>query len=292
MVSRRDVNPDASRSGTAGNRSVPAKTASARATSQTARSSKPVSPRRDAVLVHRDGAEREAGLSTLRALGLNVVGASDIYGARVAVTLDGARLVLVDRTLGGASTVRLLRELERSFKGGVQAMTALVGLRSEAEIAEAEREAAAQAADERTAPEAAGGRLSAGSHATGNGRYEASGLTGAPKSATRPGSGIGYPAGEAGGTTNRIGGRLGDLAPASRGAESVVPEASVLDLPLREAREQFERMYMDEQLRRSRGNVSAVARTAGLARTFLHAKLAKLDLDPADYRRRKRRRKR
>jgi DNA-binding NtrC family response regulator len=55
---------------------------------------------------------------------------------------------------------------------------------------------------------------------------------------------------------------------------------SIYDLPLREAREQFERAYLEHQLQEVGGNVSKVAVRVGLERTHLYRKLRALDIDP------------
>jgi len=55
---------------------------------------------------------------------------------------------------------------------------------------------------------------------------------------------------------------------------------SIFDLPLREAREQFERAYLEHQLQEVGGNVSKVATRVGLERTHLYRKLRALDIDP------------
>ncbi len=55
---------------------------------------------------------------------------------------------------------------------------------------------------------------------------------------------------------------------------------SIYDLPLREAREQFERAYLEHQLQEVGGNVSKVASRVGLERTHLYRKLRALDIDP------------
>ncbi len=197
---------------------------------------------RGAVLVNGDAAAREAGVRALRAAGIAVIGASSVSKAREHVALDGASLVLVDRTVPGAPAMDLLDELKRSGKGPtrpVQALTALLAVDAPA--------------------------------SQGNGRSVAE----APTAGVARRTGIGYPE--------------PPQASASPGASaSLVP--SMMEMPLREARAQFEKMYLDELLQRFRGNVSEVARRAGLARTFLHAKLQKLDLEPGTYRRRKRRR--
>lgn len=51
------------------------------------------------------------------------------------------------------------------------------------------------------------------------------------------------------------------------------------DLPLREAREQFERIYLLYQLQQTDGNVGKAAKLAGMERTHLYRKLRSLDID-------------
>ncbi len=58
-------------------------------------------------------------------------------------------------------------------------------------------------------------------------------------------------------------------------------EASLFpDLPLREAREQFERQYLIHQLERSEGNMTRLAERVGLERTHLYRKFKTLGIDP------------
>lgn len=52
------------------------------------------------------------------------------------------------------------------------------------------------------------------------------------------------------------------------------------DLPMRQAREQFERDYLEYQLRRAGGSVGKVAKAVGLERTHLYRKLRSLGIDP------------
>jgi two-component system nitrogen regulation response regulator NtrX len=52
------------------------------------------------------------------------------------------------------------------------------------------------------------------------------------------------------------------------------------DLPLREAREQFEKAYLEYQLRELAGSVGRVAKMAGMERTHLYRKLRALGIDP------------
>jgi two-component system nitrogen regulation response regulator NtrX len=53
-----------------------------------------------------------------------------------------------------------------------------------------------------------------------------------------------------------------------------------LDLPLREARELFEKAYLEHQLQVTGGNVSQTAERVGLERTHLYRKLRSLGIDP------------
>jgi len=69
------------------------------------------------------------------------------------------------------------------------------------------------------------------------------------------------------------------LSPPHRTAPAPAAMA-IFDLPLREAREQFERAYLEHQLLESAGNVSKVAQRVGLERTHLYRKLRALDIDP------------
>ena len=57
-------------------------------------------------------------------------------------------------------------------------------------------------------------------------------------------------------------------------------ELQGLDLPLKAAREKFERAYLEHQLRIAGGNVSQVAARSGLERTHLYRKLKSLGIDP------------
>jgi len=51
------------------------------------------------------------------------------------------------------------------------------------------------------------------------------------------------------------------------------------DLPLREAREQFEKAYLEYQLRQAEGSVSKVARNVGMERTHLYRKMRSLGIE-------------
>ena len=55
---------------------------------------------------------------------------------------------------------------------------------------------------------------------------------------------------------------------------------SVFDLPLRDARDLFERSYLLFRLRKAQGSVSDLAPLVGMERTHLYRKLKSLDIDP------------
>lgn len=55
---------------------------------------------------------------------------------------------------------------------------------------------------------------------------------------------------------------------------------TLFELPLREAREQFEREYFRHQLERVEGNITRLAESTGLERTHLYRKLKGLGIDP------------
>jgi DNA-binding NtrC family response regulator len=71
---------------------------------------------------------------------------------------------------------------------------------------------------------------------------------------------------------------LGETRPAN--ASPVTPEvaAKFFELPLREAREAFERIYFEQLLGRELSNMSRVAEKAGLERTHLYRKLKQLNV--------------
>lgn len=68
---------------------------------------------------------------------------------------------------------------------------------------------------------------------------------------------------------------LGSLQPAAPASD-----ISGFELPLKEAREQFERAYFEHQLKQTGGSVSKVASRAGIERTHLYRKLRALGIDP------------
>jgi DNA-binding NtrC family response regulator len=78
-------------------------------------------------------------------------------------------------------------------------------------------------------------------------------------------------------TTEHVKRLLGESAAPSR---AVAPEitARFFELPLREAREAFERIYFEQLLGREQSNMSKVAEKAGLERTHLYRKLKQLNI--------------
>ena len=62
-----------------------------------------------------------------------------------------------------------------------------------------------------------------------------------------------------------------------KGESNIPPE---YDLPLKEAREQFERSYLEHQLRETGGSMSKIAKRVGLERTHLYRKIRALGIDP------------
>ncbi len=65
-----------------------------------------------------------------------------------------------------------------------------------------------------------------------------------------------------------------------RGPAETAPGAIPVDLPLREAREEFERGYLLHQLERAEGNMTRLAQRVGLERTHLYRKLKALGIEP------------
>ncbi len=58
---------------------------------------------------------------------------------------------------------------------------------------------------------------------------------------------------------------------------------NIFELPLRQAREQFEHDYIDYQLKQVDGNVSKLAEVVQMERTHLYRKMRSLDIDPKKY---------
>jgi two-component system nitrogen regulation response regulator NtrX len=68
------------------------------------------------------------------------------------------------------------------------------------------------------------------------------------------------------------------------GTAPAVPTQSLegmvsFDQPLRQAREQFEKAYLEYQLGKHSGNVSKMAKEAGMERTHLYRKLRSLGIE-------------
>ncbi len=63
------------------------------------------------------------------------------------------------------------------------------------------------------------------------------------------------------------------------------PESPVsFNQPLRQAREEFERVYLEYQLKQHEGNISRMAKEVGMERTHLYRKLKSLDIEFKDKR--------
>ncbi len=78
-----------------------------------------------------------------------------------------------------------------------------------------------------------------------------------------------------------------DMLPPDIGAVSLSPVTltdgnEVMSLPLREAREIFERRYLESQVTRFGGNISRTAHFVGMERSALHRKLRSLGITAAD----------
>jgi DNA-binding NtrC family response regulator len=63
------------------------------------------------------------------------------------------------------------------------------------------------------------------------------------------------------------------------------PDFATIDFnaPLRDARERFERAYMEHNLRRVQGSVGELAKLSGIERTHLYRKLRSLGVNPKDF---------
>jgi len=64
------------------------------------------------------------------------------------------------------------------------------------------------------------------------------------------------------------------------GAHASMYDDGLFDLPLREAREQFERDYLTYQLKKAGGSVGKLSDSVGMERTHLYRKLRSLGIDP------------
>jgi DNA-binding NtrC family response regulator len=70
---------------------------------------------------------------------------------------------------------------------------------------------------------------------------------------------------------------LGDVT-----AASAATPRTLFDMPLKRAREDFERAYLEHHLERTGGNVAELAKLTGMERTHLYRKLKQLGLHPKD----------
>jgi len=75
----------------------------------------------------------------------------------------------------------------------------------------------------------------------------------------------------------------GDVRTALGGGVRPQMPDRLFDAPLREAREDFERHYLEYHLRANAGNITRTSVDAGLERTHLYRKLKQLGLEAADY---------
>jgi len=71
---------------------------------------------------------------------------------------------------------------------------------------------------------------------------------------------------------------IGSSAPAALRADG---DGEIMSLPLREARELFEKQYLEAQVLRFGGNISRTANFVGMERSALHRKLRSLGIQPA-----------
>jgi DNA-binding NtrC family response regulator len=68
-----------------------------------------------------------------------------------------------------------------------------------------------------------------------------------------------------------------------RAVEHLAPVMPIsFDQPLRQAREQFEKIYLEYQLQKHGGNVSKTAQDVGMERTHLYRKLRTLGVEIKD----------
>jgi DNA-binding NtrC family response regulator len=69
------------------------------------------------------------------------------------------------------------------------------------------------------------------------------------------------------------------FTPVGQASASVASQDLPLDIPLREARDAFERAYFEHHLLREHGSITRVAERTGLERTHLYRKLKQLGID-------------
>ncbi|HLA75531.1 MAG TPA: helix-turn-helix domain-containing protein, partial [Gammaproteobacteria bacterium] len=60
---------------------------------------------------------------------------------------------------------------------------------------------------------------------------------------------------------------------------AVTDTGAAFDLPLREARDQFEKLYLENLMGKTGGSVGKTAKLAGMERTHLYRKLKSLGID-------------
>ena len=75
---------------------------------------------------------------------------------------------------------------------------------------------------------------------------------------------------------------VGAIIPVFSNEIGYMPE-NLYDLPLRQAREQFEHDYLVYQLKQVEGNVSKLAEKVKMERTHLYRKMRSLNVDPKKY---------
>ena len=73
-----------------------------------------------------------------------------------------------------------------------------------------------------------------------------------------------------------------ELAVHAPRALAIDPQADLMALPLREARDVFETQYLQAQLLRFGGNISRTANFVGMERSALHRKLKQLGIGADD----------
>ena len=83
-------------------------------------------------------------------------------------------------------------------------------------------------------------------------------------------------------TTSTVINNVQMQAPASTTGNTSLINTSLLsfDLPLREARDMFERIYFEHHLAQEGGSMTRVAEKTGLERTHLYRKLKQLGVEP------------
>jgi len=69
------------------------------------------------------------------------------------------------------------------------------------------------------------------------------------------------------------------IAPLASGEGDALVNQDILAMPLREAREHFERAYLEQQLQLCGGKVGKLAERVGMERTHLYRKLNSLGID-------------